>query len=186
MKQAACRPNSDELASASAASTIGDRLHHHDRAERLLAHQPRVARRARDDRRAEDAAVALGLEHEPRALRDRVRDHLLDPVGRGAVHHRADIGRRIVRIADLELLGRRHERRQERVEHRLLDDHPLRRDALLAARLEAGRRDALGRVGEVGVRTHDVGGVRAELADEFLRPGRARQIVARPPCCRSG
>src|SRR5712672_768951 len=34
---------------------IGDRLHYHDRAERLFAHQPGVARSAGDDRRAEDA-----------------------------------------------------------------------------------------------------------------------------------
>src|SRR5438067_323092 len=43
---------------------IGDRLHDHHRAERLLAHQPGTFGRLRHDRRTENAAAALRLEHE--------------------------------------------------------------------------------------------------------------------------
>ena len=185
MKQAPCRPNSDELASAIAASTSVDRLHHHHRAERLLAHQPRVRRRFRDDRRAEDAAVALGLAHELRALGDRIRHHRLDPVGGGAAHHRADVDRVVLGIADLELVGGGDEQLEEFLVHRALDDHALRRDALLPARLEAGAGDAGRRVREVGVGADDVGGVRAQLADEFLGAGGAGKLVAHGRSSRS-
>jgi len=79
----------------------------------------------------------------------------------------------------LSFLAAANQRRQEGLIDGLLDDHPLGRNALLAARLEAGRRDALGRVGEVGIRAHDIGGVRAELGDEFLRPAaRTRSLPA--------
>src|SRR5262245_8677072 len=62
---------------------VGDALHHHHRAERLLAHQPRFARRIGHDRRPEDRALALGLEHQAGALGDRIVDHLLYAVGGG-------------------------------------------------------------------------------------------------------
>src|SRR5436190_11374586 len=65
---------------------IGDALHHDDRPERLLTHEARLRRRFCDDCRPEDGAAALRLEHELGALGDGIRDHLLDPVGRGATH----------------------------------------------------------------------------------------------------
>ena len=49
---------------------------------------------------------------------------------------------------------------------------------MLAARLESGARDARRRVGKVGVGADDVRRIGAELAHEFLRSRRARQLVA--------
>ena len=48
----------------------------------------------------------------------------------------------------------------------------------MPAGFEAGARDARCGVVEVGVGAHDVGGVGAELADEFLRAGGAGKLVA--------
>src|SRR5262249_58500650 len=73
---------------------------------------------------------------------------------------------------------RRDEQFEKAVERRTLDDRALRGDALLAARLEAGAGNAGCGIGEVGVRADDVGGIRAELADEFLRAGGAGELVA--------
>ena len=123
-------------------------------------------------------AAARGLEHESRALGDRVRDHLLDAVGCGGAHHRSDIGCGILGIADLELPGGGHEQLEEAVEDRPLHDHALRRDALLAAGLEGGAGDAGRRVGEVGVGADDIRRVGAEFADELLRAGGAGKLVA--------
>ena len=130
------------------------------------------------DRGPQDGAPALRLEHELGALGDGIRDHAFHAVGGRAAHHRADIDRGILGVAHLELLRGGHEQLEEAVEHGLLDDHALRRDALLSARFEAGARDAGGGVVEVGVGAHDVGGVGAELADEFLRAGGAGKLVA--------
>ena len=87
-------------------------------------------------------------------------------------------GCRIFGIADLELLGRGDEQIEEAIEHRRFHDNALRRDALLAARLESRSRDARCRISKIGIRTDDVRCIRAELADEFLRAGRACKLVA--------
>src|SRR5262245_4558710 len=157
---------------------IGHALHDDHRAECLLAHETRLVRRVGHDRGAENGAAARRLEHESRAFGDRVRDHLLDAVGRGGAHHRPDIGCGILGVADLELPGGGHEQLEEAVEHRLLHDHALRRDALLAAGLEGGAGDAGCRIGEVGVGADNIGRIGAELADELLRAGGAGKLVA--------
>src|SRR5499425_1360486 len=148
---------------------IGDALHDDDRAERLLAHEARLRWRIRHDRGSENGAAALRLEHELGALGNGVLDHGFDPVGGGAAHHRSDVDGGVVGIADLELLRCRNEQFEKAIEHRPLDDHPLRRNALLAARLEGRPRDARRRIVEIGVGADDVRCVRSEFADEFLR-----------------
>src|SRR6516162_10347457 len=157
---------------------IGDALHDHHRTERLLAHEARVRRCLRHDRRSENGAAALRLEHELGALGNGVLDHCFNAVGGGAAHHRPDVDGGVVGIADLELLRRRDEQFEKAIEHRPLDDHPLRRDALLAARLEGRARDARRRIVEIGVGAHDVRRVGSEFADEFLRARGASEFVA--------
>src|SRR6516165_716515 len=157
---------------------IGNALHDDDRAERLLAHEARLRRRVRHDRGSENGSAALRREHELGAFGNGILDHGFDAVGGGAAHHRSDVDGGIVGIADLELLGRRDEQFEKAVEHRPLDDHPLRRNALLTARLESCARDARRRIVEIGIRTHDVRRVGSELADEFLRTRGASQLVA--------
>src|SRR5262245_24024291 len=125
---------------------IGNALHDHHRAERLLAHEARLRRRIRHDRGSENGAAAFRLEHQLGVL-----DHGFNAVGGGAAHHRPDVDGGIIGIADLELLGRRDEQFEKAIEHRPLDDHPLRRNALLAARLEGRPRDARRRIVEIGV-----------------------------------
>jgi hypothetical protein len=120
-----------------------------------------VRRRIRHDRRTENGAAALGLEHELGAFRNRVLDHRLNAVGGCAADHRPDVGRDIIGVADLELLGGGDEQVEKAVEHRLFDDHALCGDALLAARLEGSSSDARRRIVEIGVGADDVGGVRA-------------------------
>src|SRR6516225_1481152 len=143
---------------------IGDALHHHHRTECLLAHEARVRWRLRHDRGSQNGAAALRLEHELGAFGNGVLDHGFDPVSGGAAHHRPDVDGDVIGIADLELLGRCHEQFEKAIEHRPLDDHPLRRDALLAARLERRTRDARRRIVEIGVGADDVRCVRSELA----------------------
>src|SRR5712691_7698119 len=121
---------------------IGDALHDDDRTERLLAHEARLRWRIRHDRGSENGAAALGLEHELGAVGNGVLDPGFDTVGGCAAHHRPDVDGGVVGIADLELLGRHDEQFEKAIEYRPLDDHPLRRDALLAARLEGRARDA--------------------------------------------
>src|SRR6266446_3012693 len=89
----------------------------------------------------ENGAAALGLEHELGAVGNGVLDHGFDTVGGCAAHHRPDVDGGVVGIADLELLGRHDEQFEKAIEYRPLDDHPLRRDALLAARLEGRARN---------------------------------------------
>src|SRR5262252_540272 len=163
---------------------IGNALHDHDRTERLLAHEARVRWRLRHDRGSENGAASLRLEHELSALGNGVLHHSFNAVGGGTAHHRSDVDGGVVGIADLELLGRRDEQFEKAIEHRLLDDHSLRRDALLAARLEGRARDARRGIVEVGVGADDVRCVRSEFADEFLCARGAGQFVA--GCCAAG
>src|SRR5215831_4481801 len=156
---------------------IGNALHDHHRAERLLAHEARLRRRLRHDRGSENGAAALWLEHELGAVGDGVLDHGFNAVSGGAAHHRPDVDAGVIGITDLELLGRRDEQFEKAIEHRPLDDHPLRRNALLATRLESRARNARRRIVEIGIRTHDVRRVGSELADEFLRAGGAGQLI---------
>src|SRR5262250_1375508 len=148
---------------------VGNALHDDDRTERLLAHEARLRRRLHHDRGSENGAAALRREHELGAFGDGVLDHGFNAVGGGAAHHRSDVNGGVVGIADLELLSRRDEQFEKAVEHRPLDDYPLRRNALLAARLEGRPRDARRRIVEIGVGADDVRCVRSEFADEFLR-----------------
>src|SRR5215813_9542563 len=157
---------------------VGDALHHDDRTERLLAQDARVRWRLRHDRGSENGAAALRLEHELGAFGNGVLDHGFNPVGGGAAHHRPDVDGGVVGIADLELLRRRDEQFEKAIEHRPLDDYPLRRNALLAARLESRARDARRRIVEIGVGADDVRRVRSEFADEFLGARGAGQFVA--------
>src|SRR5262245_7338814 len=91
-----------------------------------------------------------GLSAEFAAFGNRVLDHLFDPVGRRAADHRPDVGRSVIGVADLKLFGSRDEQFEKPLEHRPLDDDALRRDALLAARLESGAGDARRGIVEIG------------------------------------
>jgi hypothetical protein len=137
-----------------------------------------MCRRVGHDGGAEHRALALRLEHQLGAVCDRIVDHLRHAVGSGAAHHRPHVGCGIFGIADLELLGGGDEQIEEALEHRSFHDDALRRDALLAARLEGRSRDARCRIGKIGIRTDDVRCIGAELADKFLRAGRACKLVA--------
>src|SRR5690606_19131562 len=66
----------------------------------------------------------------------------------------------------------------ELLEYRLFDNDALRRDALLAARLEGRRHDADSGVSYVGIGADDIGRVAAELSDEWLGARRFRQRMA--------
>src|SRR5207248_7898913 len=109
---------------------IGHALNHHDRAERFLAHQPRVCGRVRDDCGTENGPAALRLEYELGALGDGILDHFLHTVGGRAAHHWPHVDGGIVGIAHLELLRCGNQQLEEAVEHRSLHDHALRGDAL--------------------------------------------------------
>src|SRR5215470_15808967 len=157
---------------------VGDALYHHHGTERLLPHQASFRRRLCHDRRTENGAAALGLEHELGAFGNRILDHRFNAVGGRAAHHRPDVGRGILRVAELEFFGGRDEQFQKTLEYRPLDDDPLRRDALLAARLERRAGDACRRILEIGIRADDICGVGAEFTYEFLRARGAGQCIA--------
>jgi hypothetical protein len=70
-------------------------------------------------------------EHELSALGTASRDHAFHAVGGRAAYHRSDIDRGILGVAHFELLRGCNEQLEEAVEHGLLDDHALCRDALL-------------------------------------------------------
>src|SRR6516225_3079189 len=157
---------------------VGNALYDDHGTECLLAHEAGLRRRFRYDRWTENGATALRFEHELGAFLNRILDHAFNAIGGRAADHRADVGGGIVRIADLELLRSRDEQVEKAVEHRPLDDHPLGRDALLAARLEGRAGNARRCIVEIGIGTDDVRGVRAEFADEFLRARGAREFIA--------
>ena len=66
------------------------------------------------------------------------------------VDHRADVGRRIERVAELEVRDARQELVHERVPDRLVDEHPLDADADLAGVGERTDQDPLDRPVEIG------------------------------------
>src|SRR5215468_3996557 len=66
---------------------VGDALYDHHGTERLLPHQASFRRRLCHDRRTENGAAALGLEHELGAFGNRILDHRFNAVGRCAEMH---------------------------------------------------------------------------------------------------
>src|SRR5262245_53063180 len=157
---------------------IGNALHDDHGTECLLAHEAGLRRRFRYYRGTENGAMALRFEHELGAFLNRILDHAFNETGGGAADHRADVGGGIVRIADLQLLGSRDEQVEKAVEHWPLGDHPLGRDALLAARLEGRAGDARRRIVELGIGADDIRSVRAEFANEFFRARGAGEFIA--------
>ena len=125
------------------------------------------------------AAVLRRLQRIARTTRDGIGHHAHDALRRAQRHHRPDIHRVIGRIAHLQRLGRAHKGLQELVVHRRLDDHPLRRDALLPAGLEGRTGDALGGGLDIGIGQHDVGSVGAQLSQKLLGTGGTHQRITR-------
>ena len=89
---------------------------------------------------------------------------------RRSVDHRADVGRRVERVADLERRAPR-ELVHERVPDVLVDEHPLDADADLARIGEAADEGPLDRPVEVRGLVHDDAGVAAELEHDLLLAG---------------
>ncbi len=93
---------------------------------------------------------------------------LVDLVDRGRVDERADVGRLVEAVAELEGLDARRERRDETVVYAGLHIDAVGGDATLPAIAELGDHRGLDRGVEIGVVEDDERGIAAELQAEAL------------------
>ena len=106
-----------------------------DRAEGLLAEDPHLRLDPGQHQRVDEGAGAVVLEAADQRLGargDRVLDLLAQGVDEVGTGERADLGRRVGRVADHQRADRLGQLRLELVGDRLGDDEALRRDAGLA------------------------------------------------------
>ena len=110
--------------------------------------------------------IAAG--RDPGPGRDRALDEPVRSRDLGLADERAEVGRRIERVADpdrIEQLGRPGD---ERVVHAAVDVGPCRRGAILATVDEGASRRAARRGFDIGVRADDERGLATELQVDAL------------------
>ena len=132
-------------------------------------------RHAIEDRRHEIRAVGQGriigrlaADDERGALAEADLDVVPHPVALLEADERADLGRVVGRIADLDLPGRRGEQLDDLLVDRALDEDPAARAAVLAAVVEDAVRRLAREPLEVGVGVDDVRALAAELEADLL------------------
>jgi hypothetical protein len=132
------------------------------RPEHFLLAEPRIGAHARHDRRLAEEPVRVRTFRQPVAavhqLRAVVLSHLQIVQRRIellAVDRGPDVGRRIARIADLQLLRPRAQAIEEGLDDRLFDDRAAGGGAALSRRVERRVQHAVDRHVEIRVRQHD-------------------------------
>ena len=132
MKTPVCSPNMLSLTRAMASSRSRNGKATTSGANASLEHTWAVSGTFGQDGRREERAVGPAAGEDRAAHRDRLVDPALGPAAWLRVDHRADVGRRVERVADLELRDAGEEPLHERVPDGLVDEHPLDADAHLA------------------------------------------------------
>ena len=153
-----------------------------DRPEDLLAGDRHVVADVVEDRRRHEVAAGLlerpaAAGHDARAVRPPgldVAEHLVEM---RPLDHRAELRRRIERVADRPAVELRDEPLDQRVVDRPMDDQPRPARAVLAHVHEPGEQDVGGDLVEVGrVGQHDLRALAAALERDFLEVALGRVV----------
>ena len=120
---------------------------------------------------AEDGVPDVATAGDGGSFGDGVGHHAGDAVGGGPVDDGADVGRRVGRVAEAELVGPLGDALDELAGHVGVDDQPRRRRAALPAGAEGAEDGAVDDEVEVGVGPHDHGVLAAQLQRHEPGPG---------------
>jgi len=152
--------------------------HRDHRGEQFLAVDAHVRRRVDQHGRLEHRPFAAPAQGDPGAGGHRLLHLGVGFLRRPRVDHRADLHRRVTRIAELEPGNPLQQQLQRLVVDRAVDQHALHRDAVLPGIGEATDGDLPHGVVDVGILVDDGRRIAAQLQTDALAPGHALEVPA--------
>ena len=178
VKMPAARPNSVELISSIAASSESNGMTETTGAK-ISSHSTRISRVALLRMVGISSAPRRSSAcDEPGAAGDGVLNPLFGARRLGFADHGTDGGLGIVRIADVQLCGRRGKLLQERLEHLRVHEQALRGSARLAGAAERGVRHARCGAIEIAVLAHQRRGDAPQFESNRTQAHVALQLLA--------
>src|SRR3546814_96741 len=129
------------------------------------------------DAGADNALLLMRLKSIVPARLYGIARHLHDTIGMPQRDHRPDLRVSVFGVAHTQRTGCLYQKAEKLLIHIGFNDHSLRGNTLLPARAEAGRRDTLRGIGEIGILQYNICGVRPELGDKLACSRNADQSL---------